>query len=103
MQIDHANRPYKQSVEKTKGSKFHKNRADRLLFCHSKMETVHLCMKATVSVSCSFVQAQGKLSPHHSPVTRTDVRVCHVVGVPAADVLLSCCWSDSGRVLNDQL
>ena len=36
-----------------------------------------------------------------SPLARTDPRGCHVVGVPAADVL-SCCQSDRGRILIDQ-
>lgn len=40
--------------------------------------------------------------PLESPSTITDSWGGCVVCMPAADVLLSCCWSDRGRALTDQ-
>ena len=37
------------------------------------------------------------------PTARTDKSGCCAVGMPAADVLLSCCWSDRDRVLTDPI
>ena len=58
------------------------------------MEILVLCRKAAEHCQISSLL--------QSPPARTDIWNCCVVGTPVADVLLSCCPSDRGRVLIDQ-